>query len=488
LSGTKQIIETGVPTLDLLLGGGIPARQSVVVTGAPGSGKTVLCSQISFAQAARGKRVVIATVASESQDKLLEELQGFSFYDPERVGNEIYLVSIYAALQKGPKEAKELLLKAMRDRKAQMLFVDGLRSLRDLWQNEAKLRDFLYELNVGLAQQGAVGLFTTEYTVERLMEYPEATTVDGIVSLSSRRIGGRIVRRAQVVKLRGRAHLTSEHLMHITKGGIDVVARIEETTEAHETFVPSDERAEFGIPELDAMVGGGLPVKSTTLVAGSTGVGKTLMALSFAATGARKGEPALLVSYSEPVARLVARAKRVSLDVAPLLASGLLNLDYRSAANLEADDLIGDLLERVKATGARRVVIDGIGDLDASVLERERLRPVLSSLLVQLRRKAVTAIFVKEVTKFAGPDLDFGDTPILITAENLLFLRHIEWQGRLHRIVSVLKMRESGFDPCVRRFEITDRGIVLQEPVAMAEGQLTGIARSVGLRDERLER
>jgi circadian clock protein KaiC len=483
LSGTKQIIETGVATLDLLLGGGIPARQSVVITGDPGSGKTILCSQIAFAQAARGKRVVIATVASESQDKLLEELQGFSFYDPERVGNEIYLVSIYPALQRGPKEAKELLLKAMRDRKAQMLFVDGLRSLRDLWQNEAKLRDFLYELNVGLAQQGAIGLFTTEYRVEKLMVYPEATTVDGIISLSARRIAGRVVRRAQVVKLRGRAHLTSEHLMHITEHGIHMVPRIEEITDSQESFVPTEERALLGIPELDTMVGGGLPGKSTTLVAGSTGVGKTLLSLSFAAEGARSGEPALLVSYSEPVERLVARAKRVSLDVAPLIASGMLHIEYRSTANIEADDLVGDLLTRVRATGAKRVVIDGVGDLDASVLERERLRPVLSSMLVQLRRMEVTSIFVKEVTKIAGPDLDFGDTPISVTAENLIFLRHIEWRGRLLRIVSILKMRESGFDPCVRQFEITEKGIKLLDCVSMAEGQLTGMARAVRMQD-----
>jgi circadian clock protein KaiC len=474
---SKQIVETGIPTLDLLLGGGIPARQSVVVTGEPGAGKTVLCSQIAFGQVARGRRVVIATVASESQDKLLEELQGFSFYDPDRVGDEIYLVSIYPALQRGPKEAKDLLLKAMRDRKASMLFIDGLRSLRDLWQNEAKLRDFLYEVNVGLAQQGAIGLFTTEYGIEKLMEYPEATTVDGIISLAVRRVGGRVVRRAQVVKLRGRAHLTSDHVMHITSKGIHLVPRIEETTEPGEVFVPTDERADLGIPMLDDMLHGGLPSKSTTLLAGSTGVGKTLLALSFVASGAKKEQPGLLVTYTEPVERLVARAKKVALDVEPLLRSGRLHIEYRSAVNVEADDLVDHLLRRVRDTGARRVVIDGVGDLDHAVLERERLRPVLTSLLVQLRRMGVTSIFAKEMAKIAGPDLDFGDTPISVTAENLIFLRHIEWQGRLLRILSILKMRESGFDPCVRQFEISDRGITLMDPVRMAEGQLTGIAR-----------
>src|SRR5687768_14859820 len=105
---TKQPITTGIPALDLLLGGGIPARHSVVVTGNPGTGKTALCSQIAFAHAARGLSVVIATLASEAQDKLMDELSGFSFFRSECIGNEIFVVSAYAWAQRGPKELRDL--------------------------------------------------------------------------------------------------------------------------------------------------------------------------------------------------------------------------------------------------------------------------------------------------------------------------------------------------------------------------------------------
>lgn len=476
---TKRIISTGVPTLDLLLGGGIPARQSVIVTGDPGTGKTILCSQIAFAQAARGVGVVLATVASESQDKLIEELQGFSFFDADRVSNEIFVVSAYPWLQKGPKEAKELLLRTMRERKAKLLFVDGLRSLRDLWNNEAKLRDFLYELNVGLAQLEAIGLFTTEYPLHKLMDYPEATTVDGLIALSALRFGGRVVRRAQVAKLRGRAHLTGEHLMHITEQGISIVPRLEETTHANPDFKPPTQRAAFGLPELDKVLHGGLPMMSTTLVAGSTGVGKTLLASQFVATGARQGEPGLLINYSEPVARLVARAKGVSLDLEPLMRLGKLWIEYRPSTNSEGDDLVAEILDRVRHHGIRRLVVDGIGEVEESVIEKPRVRSLLSSLIVQLRDLGVTTLFIKEVGKIAGPELDFSDTPISVTAENVLFFRHIELRGRLHRIASVLKMRESGYDPYVREFEITAQGVRVLGPMDAAEGLLTGVARSI---------
>lgn len=472
----NQIIATGVPSLDHLLGGGIPARQSVVVTGDPGTGKTILCSQIAFAHASRGDQVVVATVASEPHDKLLDELRGFSFYDGDRVGRELFMLSAYPWVKKGPKETRELLLKTMRDRRAKLLFIDGMRSLRDLWQDEAKLRDFLYELNVGLAQLGAIGLFTTEYGIDRLMEYPEATTVDGIVSLSTVRLGGRVVRRARVVKLRGRPHLASEHLMHISTEGVRVVPRLEETTYPSPTFAPSDERAEFALPELDTLLNGGLPQKSATMLAGSTGVGKTLLSLRFCAAGARRGEKGLLVSFSEPVPRLVARAKRIGLDVQSLLDDGSLQIVYRATVNTEGDDLVHEILERVKANDIRRLAVDGVGDIEHSILDPERVRTLLTALIIALRNLDVTVVFVKEVAKIAGPDLDFSDTPISVTAENVLFLRHVELRGQLRRIISILKMRESGYDPHVREFMIGENGIRVLEPLR-GEGLLTGIPR-----------
>jgi circadian clock protein KaiC len=473
----ENIVNTGIPQLDLLLGGGIPGRHLLIVTGDPGTGKTVLCSQIAFAQAARGRSVAIATLASEAQDKLLAELRGMSFFEPERIGNELFLVSAYPWVQKGPKEARELLLRTVKERRAKLLFIDGLRSLRDLWQSEAKVRDFFYELNVGLAQHDAVGLLTTEYPLHKLMDYPEATTVDGIVALSARRFGGRMVRRIQVAKLRGRAHLSGEHVMHIGSDGISIVPRIEETTTPDPSFVPTSTRAEFGLPELDRLLDGGLPELSTTLLAGSTGVGKTLLGTYFVATGARRKQPSMLISYSEPVTRLLSRAKGISLDVAPLIREGLLHVEYRATANAEADDLVQEILDKTSQLGIKRLVVDGIGEIEQGTLEKERVRNVLSSLIIQLRDRGVTAVFIKEVPKIAGPELDFSDTPISVTAENLLFFRHVELRGRLRRIVSVLKMRESGYDPHLREFEISPQGVRVLGPIENAEGLLMGTAR-----------
>jgi hypothetical protein len=76
----RKVFQTGIPGFDTVLGGGIPPRQTLIVTGNPGSGKTVLCNQIAFLVAARGLPVVLATVTSEPHDKLIEELSGFTFF------------------------------------------------------------------------------------------------------------------------------------------------------------------------------------------------------------------------------------------------------------------------------------------------------------------------------------------------------------------------------------------------------------------------
>jgi KaiC/GvpD/RAD55 family RecA-like ATPase len=104
----------------------------------------------------------------------------------------------------------------VRERSAKLIFIDGLRSVRDLWRNEAILREFLYEIGVGLAAADCVGLLTTEYATSDLMALPEATTVDGIVSLAMNHQGVRRLRRAEVIKLRGRAHLSGEHFLSIS--------------------------------------------------------------------------------------------------------------------------------------------------------------------------------------------------------------------------------------------------------------------------------
>lgn len=474
---TRARLATGVPGFDELLGGGLPEGQTLVVTGDPGAGKTVLCSQIAFAHAREGRSVLFATITSESQDKLLLDLGGFSFFSREPIGERLFFLSLYPALKKGPKEARDLIVKTVIERRAKLLVLDGFRAVRDLWRDEAKMREFLYELGVGVSAAGCSCLITTEYGLPRLLEFPEATTVDGIISLTREAAGATSHRRVEIVKLRGQRHHTGRHTLRLNDDGVSMVPRLEAVPRQDRDYEAAAERVSFARPELDALLRGGLQLGSTTLLAGSTGVGKTLLALQFLAEGAARGEKGVFYAFTEPPRSLIRRADGIGLRMSTHVQSGLVRIEYPPPVEADGDELAQDIIAKAKEFGARRLVVDDLLELEEAVSPPGRLRAFFTALMVRLRSLGATSIFTKQISKLVGVELDFTDTPIASVAENLLFLRHVELAGKLHRVLSILNLRDSAFDADLREFVITDEGIRVLGPMQGAHGLLTGLAR-----------
>lgn len=479
MGNEAALIHTQIPGFDRILGGGIPCHHAVMITGKPGSGKTVLASQMAFAMAAAGQTAIVATLTSEPHIKLLNDLRGFAFYDESLINKRLYLMSAYPSAKKGPKDLRSELLGLVRDRGARLLFIDGLRAVRDLWRDEALVREFLYELGVGLTAVGCLAVYTSEYSKERILDLPEATSVDGIVAMSVLSRGAQRRRRVEVVKLRGRDHLRGDHSLHIDERGISMSPRLESAAARPELPALPHARAEFGLPELDALLHGGLPVGSCTLIAGSTGIGKTLLSLHFAAAGARKGERTMFVAFDEHASPLVDRARGVGLDVKAELDSGMLTMRHILPIELDADQWVERLLGDLRANGTQRLVIDGLGELMRGIVDDDsRKQDFIVALIDALRALKVTAVFTRELTTIAGPELELGDTPTSIVAENLILLRHLELRGRLHRVLSVIKMRSSAHDWHIREYVVESTGLKVLGAIAGAEGLLLGSARA----------
>lgn len=362
MSSDAQLLSTGTVGFDRLLGGGIPTRQVLLLAGYPGSGKTIIASQIAFAQAARGAPVLLATAASEPHTKMLESLQGFSFFKRERIGREIFLLSAYPWLRKGAKEAREMLLSSVREHRARLLVLDGLRSLADVWRDEAATREFLAELGVGLATHDCTGVLTFECAPHRVLETPEAATVDGVVSLFFEREAMRRTRHLEVVKIRGRRPIPGEHAAALGPDGFLVTPRLE-VDPLPEVPAPKEGKTPFGIPSLDSFLGGGLPSGGLTLLSGEGGSGKSLLAWAFA-RGA--GAPALFASLEEGEAGLRARTARVGLEARSI------EVWSPSRVGLDADAVARELVARCRASSAQRVVVDGVDLLLDSVRPERR--------------------------------------------------------------------------------------------------------------------
>ena len=216
----------------------------------------------------------------------------------------------------------------------------------------------------------------------------------------------------------------------------------------------------FGLPELDALLHEGLTAHTSTLVGGTVGVGKTMLALHFALEGLRKGEKALYCDFRETAAQLVRRAD--AFDLGPELRAGLapdggLTLIRWEPIELNPDVIADRLLLLLERTGARRLVIDSVLELVRAVGEaahRERIHNYLAALLAALRQRGVTTLFVTETSAASAPGLDLTARSISILAENVLQLQQVRCRRQLRRVVSVLKMRFSDYDVTAREFLI----------------------------------
>ncbi|MGH2409769.1 MAG: RAD55 family ATPase, partial [Chloroflexota bacterium] len=221
-------------------------------------------------------------------------------------------------------------------------------------------------------------------------------------------------------------------------------------------------RATFDLPELDALLMGGLTRHTSTLLAGSLGVGKTHLAVHFALAGIQAGEPVVFLGFRETAAQLEYRAESVGLGEAwraALAPAGGLTLLRYDPLELDPDQIADRLLGVLDQTGARRLVLDSLAELEEAVCERstgKRWRNYLVALLSALRARGVTLLVVTETPAAIATDLRFAAEATSVLAENVLLLQQIAGQGRLRRVLAVVKTRFSAHMAGLREFVITE--------------------------------
>jgi circadian clock protein KaiC len=521
-----EIMPTGVPGLDTLFGGGVPVGSLLMIVGSPGTGKTTLMQQICFAWARResnssdrhpgqnsdqitpdytssnGNLIILPDPASsskrklprnnspkalyfstlsESHDKLITHLSQFDFFDEVLLNNYVKLLSLTTSLDEGLEQIASLIVDNARRQKAALVAVDGFYSLKNLAKTPTELRQFLYRISSQLGLLGVTTLLSLETNIETLSPEGDLTIADGVLNLSNEFQGAREFRRIEVRKMRGNPRLLGRHAYDISENGVVVYPRLETLVKPELTYtVGRNERLGFGLPELETMLGGGLPRNSSTIVAGSPGTGKTLLGLKYLIEGWQKGENGLLVTFSESYQQLLDKANDFGMDLAAPIAAGQITLLTLSSVELELDKLVARIRQLVENNQVHRFVLDDLLPVERSASFESRSYEFIAALVGYLKERQVTALYNLELSKLVGTELDFSNSPFLILAENVLLLRYVEYRSKLYRIVSVLKMRDSGFDPTIREFVInTKDSLKVLEPFQSVEGVLTGLARTL---------
>jgi circadian clock protein KaiC len=479
-------LPTGVRGLDDILGGGIPEFSFNIIAGAPGSGKTTMAHQIMFANATDRAPALYFTALGEPALKMLRYQQQFTFFDAAKVGKAARFINLSALVLEGDLDAVLVeIIKQVTAAHPSIVVVDSFRSVmrKMATAGEVAMQSFIQRLTQFLTSWQATTFLIGEYGEEETRGNPLFTVADGLFWLSQRIERNSVVRKLQILKVRGLASVPGLHTIRIGAGGVQAFSRALGFTRM--SGRPARRRRlSMGIPELDKMMGGGVLEGDSLLIAGPSGTGKSALATQFIAAGLRNGEPGIMAIFEERPQGYTARADSFGLDLKTPQDKGKLEIVYLRPLDLSVDETMQEILDAVERVGAKRLVIDSLVSLEMALAPgfREDFRESLYRMIVALTGAGVTILSTVEVEdSFTG--FSFSHYTISFLTDDIIRLRYVEIDGQLRKVVAVIKMRGGNHSKDIREYIITDNGVVVIRPRSTEyEGLITGIPRRTGPR------
>jgi circadian clock protein KaiC len=472
-------VPTGITGLDDILRGGFLEGGVYIIQGSPGAGKTVLANEICFRHAAAGGRAAYVTLLAEMHTRLLQHLRPMSFFDESVIPKSLYYVSAFHTLEgDGLKGLVDVLRREIKGQKADLLVLDGLVAAEESAPSDREFKKFIHEIQAHAAASGCTVLLLTSGGLGKATA--EHTMVDGVLELEDQLFEFRTERSLIVRKFRGSGFLRGRHSFRITDDGVKFFPRIEAAfASTSRPDVPSHSQVTTGVAGLDKMLFGGLPAGTTTGLIGPSGIGKTTLGLHYL-SAATAAEPGLHFGFFETPPRLCLKAKNLGLQMGLAVDRGDVELLWQPQRESVLDELAHRLLEAVRRRKVKRLFIDGLGGFLESATSPQRVSRFFSCLTNELRALGATTIFTMEVQDIVGHDVRVPIAGLSALVENLVFLRFVELNCSLHRLISVHKVRDAGHDSHLREFFITDKGVKTGDVFSGVEGVTTGVAREPG--------
>ena len=485
-------LSTRVPGLDEILGGGIPEFSFNVIAGAPGAGKTTLAQQIMFALATPERPALYFTVVGEPPLKMLRYQQQFSFFDADRVHDAIRYVNLSQDLANGSLEALlEHIVREVEAVNPGIVIVDSFRTMArtagSTPDGGLDLQHFVQQLAVRLTSWEATTFLVGEFGSPEADPNPVFTVADGLLWLVQSLDRNSMVRKIQVMKMRGQGPIPGLHTFRITSDGVQVFPRVIVGSEEKSQRGPDGThtpraRLSTGIAGLDAMLGGGIPSGYSVLIAGPSGSGKSVLASEFIVDGARRGEPGIIAVFEK-------RPNEYSTDnpsgqrFDQLLRQKKIGILQARPLDLSIDEMLNEIIEEVHRLKACRVVIDSLSGFELALAPtfRQDFRESLYRMVTVLTGMGITMMMTAEVED-SYTELHFSPHGTAFLTDAIIVQRYVALKGQLQRMLGVVKIRGSAHSKELRAFEITDEGMVLGEVLAGYDGLLTGNPERIATR------
>lgn len=450
-------ISTGIEGLDLITDGGFLRGSAYIVQGPPGVGKTILANQFCFSHVRNGGRALYMTLLAESSSRMLAYVGQMGFYEGSAVPDAMQYISGYGVLEReGLPGLLKLVQHELKRHQATAMVLDGTFVAQPL-ASEQEFRAFIHALQGVAGMANAVLVMLTHQN--RDASSPEHTMVDGWIELTEQTKGFRSYRTIQIKKHRGAAAIPGKHRFRISQQGISVFPRAEAVLDPFPPMTVENQRVSSGHAGLDRVLNGGLPAGSATLLIGPTGSGKTTLGLHFLSLCTPE-EPGLLLGFYETPAHLRAKARSLGLDLDGPIESDALEVLWLPPAENIVDEVIHGVVNKVREGKIKRVFVDGLVALRDSLVIADRMPYAINALSMQLAALNATALYTSEIPELRLDDPVMPTDELSAMVDNLVLLNTARRDHAFRRYLSIIKLRDSAFDPRTHQFHIGDRGVV----------------------------
>jgi circadian clock protein KaiC len=490
---TIRQLPTGVRGLDEILGGGLPEYSFNIIAGTPGCGKTTLAHQFVFANATPERPALYFTVLGEPAIKMLRYQQQYTFFDEAKLNDSIRFINLTeVVVGQSLDTVLDEITKQVETSNPGVVVVDSFRTvLRKIAPGgtsdaEMELQSFIQRLAMLLTSFQATTFLIGEYTESEMRDNPVFTVADGLFWLSQVAERNSVVRKLQVIKLRGQASVPGLHTVRIGGYGLQAFSRTLGLTEKKRE-ARTKRRLSTGIRELDKLLAGGIPEGDSVLIAGPSGTGKSALATQFIDAGIRKGESGIIAIFEERPEGYVTRATSIGVDLVKPQKSGNLEILYLRPLDLSVDETMQEILDAVKRTSAKRLVIDSLVGFEMALAPgfRTDFRESLYRMIGALTGAGVTILSTVEIED-SFTSFQFSHYAISFLTDDIIRLRYVEIDGQLRKVLVVVKMRGGNHSKDIREYVIDDTGVVIISPHSTDYTRLTsGLPERVGERKEK---
>jgi circadian clock protein KaiC len=479
-TGIRDRVPTGISGFDDILGGGFPARRLYLVQGHPGAGKTTLALQFLLEGVKSGESSLYVTL-SETRDEITDiarshgwSLDGLGVLEvsSDATAEELQ-TTLYQPAEVELGQRMRTLLEKLDELKPTRIVLDSCSELRLLSQNGLRYRRQILALKQRLVDLGCTILLLDSPnpgSPDMLLQ----SVVHGVIDMEQLSpLYGAERRRLRITKLRGLAYRGGFHDFVIKTGGLDVFPRLV-AHEHHSAFeraaVPS------GIPELDALLGGGPDRGTSLLLMGPSGCGKSAVATQFAIAAAQRGERVAAFAFDESVGMYLGRAASLGMPIREHVDRGRVVVQQIDPAELSPGEFAHDVRRAVEHGGARLVCIDSLNGFLNAMPEENFVALQLHEVLSYLGQRGVLTVMTVAQHGLVGVEPN-APVDVSYLADAVLLFRYFEAAGQVRKALSVVKKRSGYHEATIRELTMSSRGVRVGPPLEQFEGVLTGVPR-----------